>query len=101
MDVDTICVNQLTADEKDKCIKEGCCFCCQKQGHRSKEQLLRKLGNATAQFVAQIQHAHVHTSKVVDNQDTKADDAKLVTSDATVFSKMEMICNLQALKEEE
>ena len=33
MDMDTIRVNQLMADEKDKCIKEGQCFCCQKQEH--------------------------------------------------------------------
>ena len=101
MDVNTIHVNQLTTEEKDKCIKEGCCFRCQKQGYRSKECPLKKAANATAQFVAQTQCAHVRTNKVVDDRDSEADDAKLVMTDTTTFLRMDTICNLQALKEEE
>ena len=44
----------------------------------------------------------MHTSQVVDDRETKADDAKSVTSGtSTTFSKAEMICNLKALKEED
>ena len=96
MDVDTIRVNQLTAEEKQKCIKEGRCFRCQNMGHRSKECPTKKANNATAQFVAQMQHAVVRTSKVIDDRD--AEDAK---SEATAFSRADTIRNLKALKEEE
>ena len=101
MDVDTICINQLTMEEKDKCVKEGCCFHCQKQGHRSKECPLKKAANAMAQFVAQTQHAQIRTNKVVNDQDTEADNAKSVTTEATAFLQTDTICNLKALKEEE
>ena len=96
MDVDTIRVNQLTAEEKQKCMKEGRCFRCQNTGHRSKECPTKKANNATAQFAAQTQRAAVRTSEVVDDRD--ADDTK---SEATAFSKAETIRNLKALKEEE
>ena len=92
--MDMICVNQLTTEKKDKCIKEGCCFHCQKQGHHSKECPLKKLSNATMQFVAQTQCTHVWISKVMDDQDTKADDTKSVTLDTTTFSKTDTIHNL-------
>ena len=86
MDVNTIRVNQLTTEEKDKCVKEGHCFHCQKQGHRSKECPLKKTANATAQFTAQTQCVHICTNEVIDNHDTKADDAKSVMLDTTAFS---------------
>ena len=35
MDVDTVCVDTLTAKEKEKLTKEGRCFKCKKQGHIS------------------------------------------------------------------
>ena len=35
MDVDAVHVDALTAEEKDKLFKEGCCFKCKKQGHIS------------------------------------------------------------------
>ena len=35
MDVDTICVNMLMVEEKEKLSKKGCCFKCKKQGHIS------------------------------------------------------------------
>jgi len=53
------------------------------------------------QFVAQTQCTHVWISKVMDDQDTKADDTKSVTLDTTTFSKTDTIHNLWALKEEE
>ena len=37
MDVDAICVNALTAEEKEKLAKEGRCFKCKKQGHISRK----------------------------------------------------------------
>jgi len=49
----------------------------------------------------QTQCTHIHTNEVVDDQDTKADDAKSVTSEATTFSRTDTIRNLRALKEEE
>ena len=101
IDIDTIHVNQLTMEEKDKCVKEGHCFRCQKQEHWSKECPLKKAANTIAQFAAQTQRAHMHTNEVVDNHNTKADDAKLMTSDATTFSQMDTIHNLWAPKEEE
>ena len=35
MDVDAVCVDALTAEEKDRLAKEGHCFKCKKQGHIS------------------------------------------------------------------
>ena len=101
MDIDTICINQLTTEEKDKCVKEGRCFWCQKQGHRLKECPLKKTANATAQFTAQMQQVQIRTNEVVNNCDTEADEAKSVASDATTFSWTDTIQNLWALKEEE
>ena len=102
MDVNTIQVGQLTIEEKQKCIKEGRCFRCQNTGHRSKECLTKKASNMTTQFVAQTQRAAVRTSQVVDDRETKADDAKSVVSSAsTTFSKADTIRNLKALKEED
>ena len=102
MDIDTIQVRQLTVEEKQKCIKEERCFRCQNTGHRSKECPTKKANNATAQFAAQTQRATMHTSQVVDDCETKADDAKSVTSGtSTTFSKAETIRNLKALKEED
>ena len=101
MDVDTIQVNQLLAEDKEKCIKEGRCFRCQEQGHRSKECPCKKASNATAKFVANAQRAHIQTSEVVDDRDNDADDAKSVTTNTTTFSKTDTIRNLRALKEEE
>ena len=96
MDVNTICINQLTAEEKQKCMKEGRCFRCQNMGYRSKECPTKKANNAMAQFVAQTQCAVVRTSEVIDDRD--ADNTKL---EATAFSKVDTIRNLKALKEEE
>ena len=101
MDVDTICVNQLTMEEKDKCVKEGHCFCCQKQGHCLKECPMKKTANTMAQFAAQTQCAQIRTNEVINDCDTEADEAKSVASDATAFSQTDTIWNLQALKEEE
>ena len=102
MNIDTIQVRQLTVEEKQKCIKEERCFRCQNTGHRSKECPTKKANNATAQFAAQTQRATMHTSQVVDDCETKADDAKSVTSGtSTTFSKAETIRNLKALKEED
>ena len=101
MDVDTIQVNQLSAEDKEKCVKEGRCFQCQEQGHRSKECPHKKAFHATAKFVANAQKAHVRTSQVVDDRDTDTDDAKSVDTNATTLSKAETIRNLRALKEEE
>ena len=67
MDVDTIQVGQLTAEEKQKCIKEGQCFRCQNTGHQSKECPTKKTNNATAQFAAQTQRTAIQTSQVVDD----------------------------------
>ena len=101
MDVDTIQVNQLSAEDKEKCVKEGRCFRCQEQGHCSKECPHKKTTNAMAKFVANTQHTHVRTSEVVDDRDTDADDVKSVNSNTTTFSKADTIRNLRALKEEE
>ena len=101
MDVDTIQVNQLSAEDKEKCVKEGRCFRCQEQGHRSKECPCKKVSNTMAKFVANTQRAHVRTSTVVDDRDTDADDAKSVDTNATTFSKVDTIRTLRALKEEE
>ena len=101
MDVDTIQVNQLSAEDKEKCVKEGRCFRCQEQGHRSKECPRKKAFNATAKFVANAQKAHVRTSQVVDDRDTDADDMKSVDTNATAFLKADTIRNLRMLKEEE
>ena len=35
MDVNTVCVDALTAEDKEKLTKEGHCFNCRKQGHIS------------------------------------------------------------------
>ena len=101
MDVDTIQVNQLLAEDKEKCVKEGRCFRCQEQGHRSKECPHKKASNATVKFMANTQRAHVQTSQVVDDRDTDADDVKSVDTNTTAFSKMDTIRNLRVLKEEE
>ena len=101
MDVDTIQVNQLSAEDKEKCVKEGHCFRCQEQGHRSKECPRKKASNATVKFVANTQKAHVRTSQVVDDQDTDTDDTKSVDTNTTVFSKADTIRNLCTLKEED
>ena len=37
MDVDTVCVDALAAEEKEKLAKEGRCFKCKKQGHISRK----------------------------------------------------------------
>ena len=42
MDVDTICVDVLAAEEKEKLAKEGRCFKCKKQGHISRKCLERE-----------------------------------------------------------
>ena len=55
MDVDTIQVNQLSAEAKEKCVKEGRCFRCQEQGHRSMECPHKKASDATAKFVTNTQ----------------------------------------------
>ena len=101
MDVDTIQVNQLLAEAKEKCVKEGRCFRCQEQGHRSRECPRKKASDATTKFVNNTQRAHVRTSQVVDDRDTDADNAKSVDMNTTAFSKTDTIHNLRALKEEE
>jgi hypothetical protein len=101
IDVDTIQVNQMTAENKTHCIKEGRCFRCQNTGHRSKECPTQKASNATTQFVAQTQRAAVRNSQVVDDRDTEADDAKLVATNDTTISKTDTIRGLKALKEED
>ena len=37
MDVNTIRVDALAAEEKERLAKEGCCFKCKKQGHISRK----------------------------------------------------------------
>jgi hypothetical protein len=101
MDVDTIQVNQLSNEDKQRCMKEGWCFRCQNTGHRSKECPTRKASNTTSQFIAQMQHATIQTNQVIDNCDTEADNAKSVTIDTTTFSKADTIFGLKALKEED
>jgi len=59
------------------------------------------VANATAQFVAQTQCATMWTSQIVNNHNTKADNAKSVATDTSAFSKTDTIWNLKALKEEE
>ena len=48
--------------------------------------------------MAQQQRAAVRTNQVVDDRDTKADNAK---SETTTFSKADTIRNLKALKQED
>ena len=48
--------------------------------------------------MVQTQYTHVCMNKVINDQDTKADDAKSVKSDMTAFSQTDTIQNLQALK---
>ena len=36
MDVDSICIEKLTKEEREKCIKEGQCLQCRKPGHYSR-----------------------------------------------------------------
>jgi hypothetical protein len=55
----------------------------------------------TTQFVVQTQCATVHTSQIINNHDTEADNTKLVTTDTTTFSKANTIHGLKALKEED
>ena len=37
MDVDTVRIEKLTKEEREKCIKEGHCLRCRKPGHYSKD----------------------------------------------------------------
>ena len=37
MDVDTIKIEKLTKEERERCFKEGCCLQCRKPGHFMKD----------------------------------------------------------------
>ena len=37
MDVDTVKLEKLTSEEREKCFKEGCCLRCRKPGHFMKD----------------------------------------------------------------
>ena len=36
MDVDVIRLGKLSQEEREKCFKQGLCFCCRKPGHNSR-----------------------------------------------------------------
>jgi hypothetical protein len=98
MDVDALQVNQLTAEDKQQCIKEGRCFRCQNTGHRSRECPTKRKNDATAQFAAQTQRSAIRSREVVDDRD---DDAKSEGSNATKITSQDAIRTLKSLATEE
>jgi hypothetical protein len=48
-----------------------------------------------------MQHTTIWTNQVIDDHNTKADNAKSVAIDTTTFLKANTICSLKALKEED
>ena len=69
MDVDTVRVDALMAEEKEKLTKEGRCFKCKKQGHISRKCLEREENKHTPRRGNQGMTAHAMDVK--DEEDTQ------------------------------
>jgi hypothetical protein len=98
MDVDALQINQLTTEDKQRCIKEGRCFRCQNTGHRSRECPTKKTSDSTNRSAAQTQRAAVRSREVVDDRD---DDAKSEGSTTTKITSTDAIRTLKSLGAEE
>lgn len=100
MDIDTIQVNALSPDEKQRLVKEGRCFRCKNTGHLSKQCPMKTTENQrTGQFVTNTQRALARTTEVIDDRDTEDEDrTSTITTEDT---RTDTIRTIQTMSPEE